>query len=143
LRNYRCGRIIKISIMKQRESGFTVVELLITIAMCGIIIPSLSLGLIALTVYNNRARDLALVNMLAQNKVELLRSSGFNSLSDGSTDFSGELPNTLSTPKSATYTISSEAVNVKKIQVSITYRDYNSPRTVQYESLISELGLGQ
>jgi type II secretory pathway pseudopilin PulG len=129
--------------MKKSQSGFTVVELMITIGMCGIIIPSLALGLNALAVYNNRARDLALVNMLAQNKVEILRSSGFNSLNNGTVDFSSELPNTLSKPKTATYTVTSPAVNVKKINVSITYKDYNRSRTIQFESLISELGLGQ
>lgn len=129
--------------MRKNQSGFTVVELLITIGMCGVIIPSLALGLSALSVYNNRARDLALVNMLAQNKMEVLRSSGFNSLSDGVVTFTSDLPNTLSSPKSATYTVSSEAVNVKKISIAITYKDYNQSRTITYESLISELGLGQ
>ena len=129
--------------MRKNQSGFTVVELLNTIGMCGIIIPSLALGLNALSVYNNRARDLALVNMLAQNKMELLRSAGFNSLSDGTTNFTSELPNTLSSPKTATVAVTSQAVNIKRISVSITYKDYNRSRTITFESLISELGLGQ
>ncbi len=129
--------------MRTKESGFTVVELLITIGMCGVIIPALALGLLSLTVYNNRARDLALVNMLAQNKMEVIRSAGYNSLSDGTVSFTTELPNTLSKPKSASYTVSSPATNVKKVSVSITYTDYRTSRTITYESLISELGLGQ
>ena len=131
------------TIRRRNQSGFTVVELLVTIGMCGIIVPALALGLIALTVYNNRARDLALVTMLAQNKMELIRSAGYNSLSDGTVTFTSELPNTLTSPKSATYTVSSPAVNVKKVSISITYKDYQQSRTIQYESLISELGLGQ
>lgn len=129
--------------MKKRESGFTVVELLITIGMCGVIVPALALGLLSLTVYNNRARDLALVNMLAQSKMEVIRSAGYNSLTDGVVNFSSELPNTLTGPKTATYTVSSQAANIKKVSIAITYKDYRVDRTITYESLISELGLGQ
>jgi prepilin-type N-terminal cleavage/methylation domain-containing protein len=130
-------------IRKNTESGFTVVELLITIAISGIIIPSLSIALTNLAVINNRSRDLALVNMLAQNKMELLRSAGYNSVSTGTTDFSSELPSLLTSPKTANYVVSSPVNGTKDVTITITYKEYKISRTVTYKSSISELGVGQ
>lgn len=129
--------------MSKKENGFTVVELLITIAICGVIIPLLAAGLNSLVVVNNRSRDLSLVTMLAQNKIELLRSAGYNSLAVGTTDFSGELPSSLASPKSASYNVVSTKLGVKEVQLSITYNDYSTPKTVQFKTSITELGIGQ
>jgi type II secretory pathway pseudopilin PulG len=125
------------------DQGFTVVELVITIAICGIIIPVLAAGLTTLTLINNRSRDLALANMMAQNKAELLRSSGFNSINVGTTDFSGDLPSTLSNPKSASYTVSLPEAGIKEVAITISYKDINTTRTVNYLTKISELGINQ
>lgn len=129
--------------IKKANAGFTVVELLITIGICGVIIPTIALGMTNLAVLNNRARDLSLVNMIAQNKVELLRSSGYNSVAIGTTDFSSELPNVLASPKTATYTVTSPSSGLKEISVTVTYKEYKTTRTVNYKSAISEIGVGQ
>ena len=128
---------------KNNQKGFTVVELMITIGICGVIVPALAVGLNSLTVINNRARDLALVNIIAQNKVEILRSSGYNSLSNGTTDFTSELPTTIASPKSATYIISSPATGVKDVSIKVSYSEYGKTLTIDYETLISEIGVGQ
>jgi Tfp pilus assembly protein PilE len=125
------------------SKGFTVVELLITIGICGVIVPSIALGLAQLALLNNRSRDLALINLIAQNKVELLRSTGYNSLGSGTTSFSSELPNVISAPKIASYTITDVATGIKEVTISITYQDVKNPRTINYKTLISEIGVGQ
>lgn len=125
------------------EDGFTIVELLVTIGICGIMIPVLALGLTNLTLLNNRARDLSLANMLAQNKAELLRSSGYNSITVGTTDFSSELPSVLSSPKSASYIVSSPQTGIKKVDITISYKDVKTTRSVNYSTLISEIGINQ
>jgi len=125
------------------ETGFTIVELLVTIGICGIIIPVLALGLTNLTLLNNRARDLSLANMLAQNKAELLRSSGYNSIAVGTTDFTSELPSVLSSPKSASYTISTPQTGIKQVSITISYKDVSASRSVNYSTLISEIGINQ
>jgi type II secretory pathway pseudopilin PulG len=130
--------------MKQRlQSGFTTVEIVVAITVFGVLIPTFGAALNNLTLINNRARDLALANMLAQNKVELLRGAGYNSISLGTTDFSAELPSVLASPKSASYAVSSPSAGIKEVQVTISYQEYSANRSIQYKSIISELGVGQ
>jgi type II secretory pathway pseudopilin PulG len=125
------------------EGGFTIVELVITIVIAGIIIPAVTIALTNLTVINLRARDQVLANMLAQNKVESLRSTGYNSLNNGTTSFTSELPNIMGSPKSASYTISTPQTGLKQIDVSISYTEYKIARSVAFRTYISELGVGQ
>lgn len=129
--------------LRQEAGGFTVVELLITVAICGVIVPVLAAGLTQLTMVNNRARDLALANMLAQSKAELLRNAGYNSIGLGVVDFSGELPSTFSAPRSGNYTVTEPEIGIKDIAIQISYKEANNQRTINYETKISEIGVGQ
>lgn len=133
---------MRVKVAKDNQ-GFTVVELIITIAICGIIVPVLAAGLTTLTLINNRSRDLALANMMAQNKAELLRSSGYNSITEGTTYFTGDLPSTLSDPKSASYTVTTPEAGIKEVVIVISYKDINSTRTVNYQTKVSEIGINQ
>jgi prepilin-type N-terminal cleavage/methylation domain-containing protein len=128
---------------RKNQKGFTVVELVVSIVVAGIIIPSVALALNNLAAINHRARDLALANTIAQNKVETLRSIGYNSVSGGTVSFSSELPSSMGSPRSASYTISSPVTGEKQIDVNITYTDYGGSKNLTYRTLISELGVGQ
>jgi prepilin-type N-terminal cleavage/methylation domain-containing protein len=125
-----------------KQQGFTVVELLISISLFAILIPTITLGLGTLIQINNRARDLTLISILAENKIESLRSIGFNSVTNGTTDFTSELPKEINSPRSAAYAVV-QANGNKTVTVTITYSDYKKPRTVVYRSIISETGVGQ
>lgn len=129
--------------VRNRSDGFTIVELAITIAICGIVVPVLAAGLSGLTLLNNRARDLALANTLAQNKAELIRSSGYNSIATGTTDFTSDLPSTISSPKSANYVVTVPQAGIKEIVINISYKDINSTRTINYKTIVSEIGISQ
>ena len=129
--------------MSKDSRGFTVIELLIAIGVMGLAIPSMAIALRSLTAINNRARDLALANIIIGNKAEQVRSSGFNSLSSGTVDFSSELPAELASPKSGNYGVSFPTPGVAEITLTISYKDYNRTRTLTYKTLISELGVGQ
>ncbi len=128
---------------KQTQAGFTIIEVLIVIGLFAILIPSISVGITNLTAINNRARDLSIVNMLAQNKIEQLRSAGYNTIPTGTTDFSAELPATLAGPKSASYSVDNSASGIKQVTVTINYRDYQQARSTTYRTIISEIGVGQ
>lgn len=129
--------------LKKSNDGFTIIELLISLAIIAVVLPALALGINSLTVLNNRTRDLTLTNLIAENKAEELRSSGFNSLSEGVTDFTNELPAELAAPRSATYSVSNPTPGIIEIDISITYQDYGDPRTQLYKTAVSELGVGQ
>ena len=130
-------------LLKNNESGFTIIEILISLAILGVVIPTIATGINTLTVLNNRTRDLTLTNLSAENKAEKLRNQGFNSLDDGTFDFSSELPTELASPKSGTYTISNTEPGIKEITINISYRDYGNTRTLHYKTIVSELGVGQ
>jgi prepilin-type N-terminal cleavage/methylation domain-containing protein len=129
--------------IKQNRHGFTIIELVVTIVIAGIIIPAVAVALTNLSVVNKVARDKALANMIVQNKVETLRSSGFNSLSDGTTSFVAELPNTIGSPRSASYTVSTPAAGIKQIDLSVSFTEYRVAKSLSFRTYISELGVGQ
>lgn len=124
-------------------NGFTIAELVMTIVIMGIIIPAVAIALTNLTVVDYQARDLALANFVAQNKIETLRSAGYNTLSDGTISFTAQLPNTIGSPKSASYTVSSPQTGVKQVDVAISYTEYKKTKNINYRTYVSELGVGQ
>ncbi len=128
--------------MNGQQKGFTVVEMLITLALFAILIPTLTLGVSTLTQLNNRSRDLTLISIIAENKIESLRSIGYNSITVGTTTFTSELPAELASPKTATYVVA-QGTGIKTIDVSISYTDYKKTKTVTYKSIVSETGVGQ
>jgi prepilin-type N-terminal cleavage/methylation domain-containing protein len=130
-------------VTKKIEDGFTVIELLVTIAVVGILVPTLAGFINTLNRLNDRARDMSIINSLAENKVEGLRSVGFGGLNTGTTTFTGELPATIGTPRSATYTISSPNSAIKQVDVNVTYNDHGTSRTLSYRTYVGELGVGQ
>ena len=128
--------------VKKQQGGFTVVEMLVTLALFAILIPSITLGLSTLTQLNNRSRDLTLISIIAENKIESLRSLGYNAIQNGTVNFTSELPSELASPKSASYTVT-ENGGLKTVSVTITYNDYKKSRTINYRSVVSETGVGQ
>lgn len=123
--------------------GFTIIELLISIGIFAIVIPALAVGINNLTVLNNRARDLALANLIAENKAEQLRNSGYNSLPTGTVSFTSELPPELASPKNGSFSITNPSAGLAEITINISYKDYGQTRNLQYKTVVSELGVGQ
>jgi type II secretory pathway pseudopilin PulG len=129
--------------MVNKEHGFTVVETLIGIGVFALVVPSIILSIVSLNQLNDRAADLTYANVLAENKIESLRSAGFNSLLDGSYDFTNELTSTFSPPREASYSVITPEAGIKEIEVKISYTQQGILREMQYKSLISELGVAQ
>jgi prepilin-type N-terminal cleavage/methylation domain-containing protein len=131
--------------MTRRQKGFTIVELVVAIVLAGIIVPAVAIAISNLTAINYRARDLALASTLAQYKAENLRSNGYNALSAGTQSFTAELPNSIGSPKSASYTITNNTPSngVKQVDINISYTEYKVTRNLAYRTYISELGVGQ
>lgn len=128
---------------KTTQSGFTIIELLVAIAVVGILVPTLAGFVNTLNRLNDRARDMSIINSLAENKIEGLRSAGFSSLSNGTTTFTSELPTTIGSPKSATYTITSPSTSLKQADITISYNDHGSTQTLTFRTYIGELGVAQ
>jgi prepilin-type N-terminal cleavage/methylation domain-containing protein len=129
--------------MVNTQRGFTVVEIMLGIALFGLIVPSIVFSVVSLNQLNDRAADLTFANVIAENKIESLRSAGYNSLVDGTYDFSADLTPTFTEPKAASYTITTPELGVKEIEVNIDYTQQGILRELNYKSLISELGVAQ
>lgn len=125
------------------SSGFTIMELLVTIIVSSILISSATLILTSHVHLAQRGRDTILANSFAEAKVESLRSVGFVGLVDGTTDITSELPAELKAPRSASLEISALTVAIKEIDLSITYNDQGAARNFSYTTHIGELGVGQ
>lgn len=126
--------------MKQTsQAGFSIVELVVAITLFAIAIPAIA-GLISvLTQMNDRTSDTIAINSIAENKVESLRSKGFNGVPVGTTVFTNELPSYLPTPKTASYTVSQVSSSVKAVDLTIT----TAGKQTNYKTYIGELGVGQ
>jgi len=131
--------------MKNNQSGFTLVEVVVTIIVAGIMMIGLSSTVVGIRLVNARAKDAALINTIAEQKIEELRSRTFVQLEDGTFDFTNELPNTITGDRLAEYEVETVTGNValKEITVSITYNSFNNEVTYAYRSYIGELGVGQ
>lgn len=131
--------------MKNRQEGFTLVEVIVTIIVAGIMMIGLSSTVVGIRLINARAKDAALVNSLAVDKIEQLRSATFVSLADGTYDFTSELPDTITNNRSAVYTVETVPGNValKEINLTISYNDFNTEKVYEYSAFIGELGVGQ
>jgi prepilin-type N-terminal cleavage/methylation domain-containing protein len=125
------------------EGGFTIIELLVTIAVVGIMVPTLAGFVTTLDRFNDRARDMVIINSLAENKVESLRSTGFTALNNGTVSFTSELPATIGSPKSASYTITSPNSSIRQVDLAITYSDHGTAKTLNYRTYVGEIGVGQ
>jgi type II secretory pathway pseudopilin PulG len=129
--------------MFNREDGFTVIEVLIGIGIFALVVPSFIFGIVSLNNLNDRSADLTFANVLAENKIESLRSAGYNSLTDGLVDFTDELTPTFTKPRQANYVVSTVENGLKEIEINIEYTQEGTLRELQYKSLISELGVAQ
>ena len=87
------------------ESGFSLVELIVSIVLFGIVVLVVGQLINVLTQMNDDTNDRMIASTTVQNKIESLRSKGFMGVPVGTVDFSNELPNTLPTPRSASYTV--------------------------------------
>lgn len=128
---------------KNNQQGFTLVEVLTTILVAGILIGGFTTLLTNYSYMSQRGRDLTVANSYAENKIEESRSKGYVALNIGSTNISSELPSELSSPKSGTLNITSPQSGIKKLELTITYNEQGKSKTHTYTSLLGELGVGQ
>lgn len=131
------------TLIPRDQAGLSLVELMVTILVATILIMSATVAITNLAQLNSSARDLALVNSIAENKIEELRSAGFLTLTNGSVDFTSELPGDLNRSASAQYTISDENTALKRIELIISYNQDGAAKVQEFTSFVGELGVGQ
>ncbi|MEO8104841.1 MAG: prepilin-type N-terminal cleavage/methylation domain-containing protein [Candidatus Saccharibacteria bacterium] len=124
-------------------AGFTIVEVLVAIAVGAIMVASLNQVVVTYLHVGQRGRYLNLANAYVEAKTEALRNSGYNRLNNGSTNLKAELPTQLPPSRNATLTVADQAAGLKKVDISISYNDQGQPNIFNYTTYIGELGVGQ
>lgn len=130
--------------VKPNEAGFTLIELMVTIIVLGIVISSLG-GLYYLMQETEvRSQQFDLAVRAARSEIEDLRNNGYSSLTPGSTiNFTSNLPSQLPSDRQGTVAVSQPTTGLRRIDVTITYTSYTLPQTVELSSDIGIVGLGQ
>lgn len=129
--------------MKNQE-GFTIVELLATILVFGVVSVGLATLFYNLQYTQRQTTYLDAATRAAQREVEVLRNNSYNSLAVGQNiNFTSDLPNTLPKNKSGTVAVSEPSPGIKRVDVVVSYTDGGKTQTVNLSSLIGVIGLSQ
>lgn len=130
--------------MIRKQSGFTVVEVIVTIVLLGFVVIGTTELYMSIQRIQEKTTWLQTASRAAQTEIEALRNNNYNGLANGQTiDFTSQLPSALPGPRSATAYISEPQSGLKKVDITISYSDHGSKREVKVTSLIGVIGISQ
>lgn len=126
------------------QRGFTLVEIVITIVVLGLVMTGLGTLFITIQRVQAQATYTEMANRAAQREVESLRNSSYNNLTPGQTiNFTSELPDTLPAGATGSVAVSEPVSGLRKVDVTVTYTYGGSTKNVTLSSLIGVLGITQ
>jgi len=131
------------STLQKSEGGFTLVELLVSIAVGAIVVASLNVLVNGYLHVSQRGRYLSATNSFVESKIEALRNGGYNALSTGTTSLTSSLPAVLPPSKSASMSVTLPQDGLKQVDISVSYKDQGITQTYSYTTYLGELGVGQ
>lgn len=130
--------------MGRRESGFTLVELLAAITIMGLLVIGIVNLYITIGNAQRKSYHLEIATRAGEKQIESLRNAQYGNLEPGTDmDFTDELPDELPEPRSGVVVISEPEEGLRRVDVTITYKDGGGTKTVKQSSLIGVIGIGQ
>ncbi|HSH31779.1 MAG TPA: type II secretion system protein [Candidatus Saccharimonadales bacterium] len=129
----------------REESGFTLVELIITATFVAIALVAIVEAFVTVDKLNRQARNLAIATQLAQQKVESSRNLGYAAI-PASEDFSSTLPANFGSPKQATTEfadLTPAEPGLKRLNIVIYYHEGSVRKDVQVSTLVAERGINR
>lgn len=124
-----------------KDQGFTVVEVIVAIVAFGFVAAGMAQMLLGTIALQRNSNYLQTATTAAQSEVESLRNNNYNQLSNGSINFSAQLPSSLPSPKTGTAVISEPIPGIKRVDVTITYNNNGTNQSVELSSLIGVIGI--
>lgn len=126
-----------------KNDGFTLVEILVTILLLGICVASLSSMFISIRNIQVQTSYYDTANRAAAREIESLRNDSYATLTAGQTiNFTADLPSNLP-GRSGLATISAPSDGLRRVDATVTYISQGKTRTVTLSSLIGEIGITQ
>jgi prepilin-type N-terminal cleavage/methylation domain-containing protein len=126
-----------------QTEGFTLVEILVVIAVAAVVIVSLNSVVTGYMHVSQRGRYLSLANSYVEAKVEALRNTGYNGLSLGTLSLTSESSTQLPPSRVASMTVTSPSAGLKQVDITVSYKDQGQTNSYAYTTYIGELGVGQ
>lgn len=128
----------------KRSGGFTLVELMVTIIVIGIVFTGLSTLFITIQHAQVQTNYLNNATRAAQRQIESLRNDNYNNLVPGQTiDFSDELPSILPAGSTGTVVVSEPTPGLKRVDVTVRFTYGSATRDVELSSYIGVIGITQ
>lgn len=136
---------------KQNNGGFTVVELLITLIVVGVVFVAFTTTFAGVENISKKGSDIATASAAAFSKLESYENLDFNSLPATSPngtlkqveDFSASLPSVLEAPRSGKVYINTQSTTLKQVDVQVTFGSGASQRFIEYDTFIQKNGVGR
>jgi prepilin-type N-terminal cleavage/methylation domain-containing protein len=129
--------------MKDRQAGFTIVELLVTIAIIGITTASVSSIFISIQHVQQQTTYTDMATRAAQREIETLRNDNYAELTPGQTlDFSSQLPDSLPNGTGSAV-VSQPTSDLRRVDVTVSYKSEGTQRSIELSSLIGVIGITQ
>jgi prepilin-type N-terminal cleavage/methylation domain-containing protein len=129
--------------MRDKQAGFTIVELLVTIAIVGIATASISSLFISIQNVQKQTTYVDTATRAAQREIETLRNDNYSTLTPGqSIDFTDQLPSVLP-HASGSVQISQPATDLRRVDVTVSYTANGDQRNIMLSSLIGVIGITQ
>lgn len=137
--------------IKYEQEGFSIVELLITLVIIGVVFGSFMTTFTTIQVITKKARDINSANALAFAKVQQYENMLYTSLPSTSPqntlqeveDFSNTLPSNLESPRVGKVYINTVSSSLKQVVVNVQFGSGDSQRTIQYADFIQKNGLSR
>ncbi|HET7060225.1 MAG TPA: type II secretion system protein [Candidatus Saccharimonadales bacterium] len=130
--------------IKDEPAGFTIVELLVAIAVIGIAIGSLTSLFISIRNIQQQTIYADTATRAAQREIETLRNDNYASLTPGqSIDFTSQLTGSLPPGSSGSVQVSQPATDLRRVDVTVTYTADGKQHNTTLSSLIGVIGITQ
>lgn len=129
---------------KDKQDGFTIVELLTAVVVIGIVGTAITSMFLSIQQMQVGARHLETATRAAQREVETLRNRNYLNLTPGEEiNFTNQLPDTLPANRTGTVTVSEPLEGLRRVDVRVTYTHSNKDRVIELSSLIGVIGITQ
>ena len=130
--------------MKRREDGFTIVELVVTIAIVGVVVAALTALFVGISRSQSQSNYKENATRAAMRQVESLRNNNYLSLTPGANiNFTNELSPKLPSGSTGNVQVSEPVSGLRRVDVTVTYPDGEKTHKVVLSSLIGEIGITQ